>query len=619
MRFKNVDPGYSIRSRRCSVKIDFTASVARMGYKTNLASGISISSKRLPTMHLALLLHVHDGLLGAGAATTCAELVETAAVQYGYNRAAVLRASPRPSKDVVFMSSLALLLSAVVAVTPSSTSETAVTYTKQIAPILWKNCAGCHRPGEVGPFPLLSYEDAAKRADFLASITSDRRMPPWKAEPDFGRFHDERRLNESEIAMLASWAAAGAPQGDPKDLPEPPKFVEGWTLGQPDLVLEMPDAFTVPASGRDIYQCFVIPIPMTENKTVAAVEFRPGNRSVVHHAILYLDANGAARKRDESEDGPGYRSFGGPGVLPTGGLGGWAPGAMPRRLPEGTGKFLRRGSDLVLQIHYHPDGKIETDRSTVGIYFTKQPATTLVGGLAIHSRGLNIPPDEKHYQVTAESDALPVDVNVLGVAPHMHLLGRKIKVTASTPAGKTVPLVWIKDWDFNWQGQYAFEKPVRLPKGSVIHVEAEYDNSTDNPFNPNSPPKRVHWGEQTTDEMCLVSVQLTTDSMADLRAITRLKTARLGGALAGGVDTSDLDGLNSKGSGSNKEERLEAMVDSILENGFDIPAKAQDRLRIFDTDGDNRMSRKEFDAIPPAAQQRIRDAIREKVRTALGG
>jgi hypothetical protein len=255
----------------------------------------------------------------------------------------------------------------------------------------------------------------------------------------------------------------------------------------------------------------------------------------------------------------------------------------------------------------------------VGIYFTKKPATTLVGGLAILSRGLNIPADEKHYQVTAESEALPVDVNLLGVGPHMHLLGRKMKVVADTPDGRIVPLVWIKDWDFNWQGQYAFVEPVRLPKGSIIRVEAEYDNSNDNPSNPNTPPKQVHWGEQTTDEMCLLSVQLTTDSMTDLRAITRLGTARLGGALAGGVDSSDLDGLTGKSSSGNKGERLDAIVDSLLVNGFDIPAKARDRLKLFDTDGDGRISRKEFDAMPAAAQQRIRDVVREKVRASLGG
>ena len=505
------------------------------------------------------------------------------------------------------------------AAAPNCAAES-VTYTRHIASLLWKNCAGCHRPGEIGPFPLLTYQDAAKRADFLASITAERRMPPWKAESGFGRFHGERRLTDQEIELLAKWAAAGAPEGDPADLPEAPKFVDGWSLGQPDLVLEMAEPFIVPADGRDVYRCFVIPISLDENKTVAAVEFRPGNRRVVHHALLFLDANGVARKKDEAEPGPGYASFGGPGFLPTGGLGGWAPGTMPRRLPEGTGGFLRRGSDLVLQVHYHPSGKPETDRSSVGIYFTKQPATKLIGGLAIRSRTLNIPPGEKQHRVTAESEALPVDVNVLAVAPHMHLLGRQIKVTAETPAGETVPLVWIKDWDFNWQGGYGFVEPVRLPKGSIVHVEAEYDNSADNPHNPSSPPRRVRWGEQTTDEMCLVGVQVTTDSLADLKKVVALNSARLGGALVGGLNESDVDGIaGGKTDRDVEQDRADALIDLVVANGFEIPAPAREQLKAYDKDGDGRISKAEFDEIPSLIRTVIREAIRQKVNAAIGG
>jgi mono/diheme cytochrome c family protein len=511
------------------------------------------------------------------------------------------------------LSFLPLIVAAVAAANPTAAEP--VTYTRHIAPLLWKNCAGCHRPGEVGPFSLLTYQDAAKRADFLASITAERRMPPWKAAPDFGKFHGERRLADDEIALLAAWAAAGAPVGNAADLPTPPQFVEGWTLGQPDLVLEMAEPFTVPADGRDVYRCFVIPIPLDESKTVAAVEFRPGNRRVVHHALLFLDANGAARKKDEAEAGPGYNSFGGPGILPTGGLGGWAPGSMPRRLPEGTGGFLRRGSDLVMQLHYHPSGKAETDRSSVGIYFTKEPATKLIGGLAVRSRSLNIPAGEQRHQVTAESEPLPVPVNVLSVAPHMHLLGRQMKVTAKTPTGELVPLVWIPDWDFNWQGGYAFVEPVRLPAGSVVQLEAEYDNSADNPNNPSTPPKSVRWGEQTTDEMCLLGVQVTTDSLADLRQVVRLNSARLGGALVGGLDASDLDGLEGKrGRGDVERDRADALIDFVLSTGFDLPASAPERMKAYDTDNDGRISKAEFEAIPSFIQQVIREAIREKTR-----
>ena len=278
----------------------------------------------------------------------------------------------------------------------------------------------------------------------------------------------------------------------------------------------------------------MIPIPIDTNKTVAAFEFRPGNRKVVHHALLYLDSTGSARELDESEPGPGYTSFGGPGILPTGGLGGWAPGSMPRMLPDGMGKFLRKGSDLVLQIHYHPDGKPEKDQSVVGIYFTKKPAQKIV------ARDRRPDPKPRHpgrrtaaFTRPRESAPLPVDVQAIGIAPHMHYIGKEMKVVAQTPDGKTTPLIWIKDWDFNWQGQYQFNTPVKLAKGTVIKLDAYYDNSADNPSNPNKPPKRVRWGEQTTDEMCLLGVQVVTDNLADLQVDRRDARQPPGGGLDG--------------------------------------------------------------------------------------
>jgi len=415
-------------------------------------------------------------------------------------------------------------------------SQEPVTYTKDIASILWNNCAGCHRPGEVGPFPLLTYEDAAKRAEFIADITASGQMPPWKAESGFGKFLDERHLTDEELEKLIQWAEAGAPEGDSKDLPEPPKFHEGWQLGEPDLVLQLPEPFAVPADGRDIYRCFVIPIPADKDKMVSAVEFRPGNRSVVHHAILFLDANGVARKMDGRDGKPGFATFGGPGILPTGGLGSWAPGAMPRFLPEGVVKYVKKGSDLVLQLHYHPSGKPETDQSMVGIHFSKTPFKKIVTGIAVLQTDLKIPANNANFEVRAESEALPADVNVLGVSPHMHNLGKEFKVTAVRPGrDKEVPLIWIKDWDFNWQGGYQFEKPVFLPKGSVIKVFATYDNSAENPKNPNHPPKDVGWGEQTTDEMCLCGVQVTTERYGDMRLIAKMRGHELAAGLEGGV------------------------------------------------------------------------------------
>ncbi len=478
-------------------------------------------------------------------------------------------------------------------------------YNKDIAPILWKNCAGCHRPGEVGPFSLLTYNDAVKRASFLEDVTASRKMPPWKAEAGFGSFLDERRLSPEEIKRIGDWIEAGVPEGDPKDLPPAPKFPQGWQLGTPDLVLKVDEPFAVPASGRDIYRCFVIPIPIDANRTVAAVEFRPGNRKVVHHALLYLDDTGAGRAKDVAEPGLGYASFGGPGILPTGGLGGWAPGSVPRLLPDGIGKFLRKGSDLVLQIHYHPDGKPETDQSVVGVYFTKTPAQKIVGGIAVRSRDLNIPPGEGRHHVTAQSAPLPVDVQAIGVAPHMHTIGKEMKVVAESPDGKTTPLIWIKDWDFNWQGQYQYRLPVKLVKGSVIKVDAYYDNSASNPSNPSNPPRRVRWGEQTTDEMCLLGVQVVTDNLADLRKILAMRGNRLGAALVGG---------DGGAPGERAGMRLRAGRGARLEaDGFPIPERFQQHLVRFDNNSDGKLSAAEIEAMPQALRDRVRQAIQNRL------
>jgi hypothetical protein len=467
------------------------------------------------------------------------------------------------------------------------------TFSKDVAPILLKNCAGCHRPGEVGPFSLLSYKDAAKRADDLADVTASHQMPPWKPEPGFGDFLDERRLTNQEIKTIADWSRAGSPEGDPKDMPPTPTYPEGWQLGKPDLVLEVPAPFDIPASGKDVYRCFVLPIPIDSNKTVAAVEFRPGNRKVVHHALFFLDSNGAARKKDEADDGPGFASFGGPGFLPTGSLGGWAPGAMPRRLPEGMGKMLRKGSDLVLQVHYHPDGKPEADQSMVGIYFTKTPARQIVGGFAVRTRDINIPAGDSRYHRAAESEPLPADAKIIGLTPHMHYVGKEMKAVAETPDGKTIPLIWIKDWDFNWQGQYLYRSPVALAKGTVIKLDAYYDNSSENPRNPSTPPKQVGWGEQTTDEMCILFFQVTTDNPVDL---LRFAAMRPGGDTPTKAARPGMRAAQ-KGAG----------------DGFNIPEALKDRLSRFDKDNDGHLSAAEIESIPEPARERLKTAIRDRM------
>jgi hypothetical protein len=343
-------------------------------------------------------------------------------------------------------------------------------------------------------------------------------MPPWKPEPDFGHFLNERRLTARELALLAEWSDAGAPEGDPADLPPPQKFTEGWQLGEPDLVVKMEEPFDVPADGRDVFRNFVIPVELTEDKLVAVAEFRPGNRRVVHHALFYLDRSGTARKKDAADPGPGYGSFGGPGFLPSGSIGGWAPGGTPQPLRDGMGRQFQKGSDLVLQVHYHPTGKIERDQSAIGIHYVKQESQKAVIPITIVDRRLYLSAGAERHTISG-SYTLPIDTTLVVVIPHMHLLGREAKATATLPDGTVEPLVSIKDWDFNWQDQYHLAQPRKFPKGTRLDYEAVYDNSDKNPLNPNTPPKEVTWGEQTTDEMFLCFFLVTTDRPEDQLAL----------------------------------------------------------------------------------------------------
>jgi mono/diheme cytochrome c family protein len=391
-----------------------------------------------------------------------------------------------------------------------------------IAPILYHNCASCHRPGEVAPFSLLTYDDAAKRASLIATVTAKRYMPPWKPEPGAGHFADERRLTDSEIALLADWAKAGAPQGDPKHAPAAPRFAAGWLAGKPDAEVRMPEPFTVPADGRDVFQCFVVPLPFDGERYVKTVEFHPGNRKVVHHALFFLDTSGEARKLDSSTPEPGYPCFGGPRVPITGGLGGWAPGATPSPLPDGVAHTIPKAADLVVQIHYHPSGKPESDQSALGLTFAGAAPSKGLANLLVGPRRIDLPPGE----VTAVTDwaVVPEDSELIGITPHAHWLAKQMKVDAHLPDGKVEPLIRIDDWDFNWQGQYRYESPVKLPKGTRIEMRYTYDNTAQNPRNPSNPPRRVRFGEQTTDEMAFVFLQFALADPAGARDFRRAVT-----------------------------------------------------------------------------------------------
>ncbi|HEY4088958.1 MAG TPA: hypothetical protein VGM43_23680 [Bryobacteraceae bacterium] len=380
------------------------------------------------------------------------------------------------------------------------------TFNKDIAPILFQNCAECHRPGQVAPFPLLSYSDASRRASLIATVTAKRYMPPWKAEAGYGHFMGERRLSDAQIALIGEWARSGAPEGDPRQKPSPPQFSSGWQAGRPDTVFSLPRPFQIAADGRDVFQCFVIRLNFTADRYVKTVEFHPGNARVVHHALFFLDTTGEGRQLDAASPEPGYSCFGSPGIDVAGGLGGWAPGARPRRLPDGVAQTVTKGSDLIVQIHYHPSGKPESDQSSIGLTFGDPPQKGFANMLA-GTRQIDLEPGNAHQEVT-DWILVPEDVDLIGIAPHAHLLCREMNVDARLPDGSTEPLIRIKDWDFNWQGQYRYAEPVRLPKGTRIEMRYVYDNSAGNPHNPSNPPKRVTFGEQTTDEMALVFLQV---------------------------------------------------------------------------------------------------------------
>ncbi len=445
------------------------------------------------------------------------------------------------------MIKLALFASAVL-VAPVS-SGAAPTYNQDIAPILNSQCALCHRPGEVAPFSLLTYQDAAKRAAMIAAVTKAHIMPPWKAEAGYGTFQHERRLTPEQIALIDAWAKAGAPEGNPKDKPAAPGFTEGWAGGEPSLVLKTGSGFNVPAQGNDRFRCFVLPLNLDKDTYIQTVEFRPGNRSVVHHGVIYVDETGAARRRAANSPDGSYPCFGGPGVAATGLIAGWAPGSITTPGDPQDSTPVKKGTDLVLQIHYHPSGKPETDISSVGVTFSNPPPTHGKTSVIMVNTSIDIAPGDSAY-VSKSSLTLPRDVEISAIFPHAHWLCKDMKVDAFLPSGEITHLIWIKDWDFNWQGAYHYDKPVALPKGTRIDMTYTFDNSDKNIRNPSSPPARVQFGEQTTDEMAVAFFTAILPTPEDVAPFQRdMRLAMLDSLLASGDMSalSRLPGMNGRG------------------------------------------------------------------------
>jgi hypothetical protein len=423
--------------------------------------------------------------------------------------------------------------------------QATVTFSEDVAPIIFTRCASCHRPGEATPFSLLGYEDVRQRGRFIASVTGTRYMPPWHADTEMGVFRDDRRLTDSEIRTIGEWVAGGMPEGDPALAPDPPEFTPGWQLGEPDLIVRMAERFQIPEDGPDLFRNFAIPLNLGEERWVRAVEFRPsGNAS--HHALFFLDSTGQALRMDAEDPAPGFEGmdFLDTGDSPAAGrgrggllqrlrgraaniadgaisaIGGWAVGGTPAPLPEGTSRRLRANSDLVLQMHFHPTGKPEIEQAVIGIYFADGPPERTLLGLQLPPlfgafAGIDIPPGTERF-VISDSFVLPIDVEVVGGGAHAHYLSTDMRMTATLPDGTVRELLGIPNWDFNWQERYYFERPVVLRAGTRLEVEIAYDNTRDNPSNPFDPPRRVTFGRESTDEMGSMTLELLPARESDL-------------------------------------------------------------------------------------------------------
>jgi len=376
-----------------------------------------------------------------------------------------------------------------------------LTFNKDIAPIIFKQCSGCHRPGQSAPFSLLTYADAKKRSQEIAEVTAKRIMPPWLPEPGYGEFAEARILSAEELGQVGQWISEGAIEGE-GPAPPLPKWSEGWQLGEPDLAVKMAEPYTLAAEGQDVYRNFVIGVPVSETRYVRAIEFQPGNPKIVHHAFMRFDRTSQSRQKDEQDPLPGFDGLHSPrtALAPDGHFLSWQPGKVPSRGVEKLAWRLDKGTDLVLQVHMQPSGKPETLQSAVGFHFAEKPAASSLFKIGLSSYAIDIPPGQKDY-VIEDSYVLPIDVEVLAALPHAHYLGKELRGYATLPDGTKKWLLLIKQWNFDWQGDYRYANPVALPKGATITMQFIYDNSADNPRNPNQPPKRVQYGLQSTDEM----------------------------------------------------------------------------------------------------------------------
>jgi tetratricopeptide (TPR) repeat protein/mono/diheme cytochrome c family protein len=406
----------------------------------------------------------------------------------------------------------------------SASADPQVTFNRDIAPILFHYCAACHRPGESGPFPLLTYKDAKTHARQIAAVTQSRFMPPWLPAPGDFEFADQLSLSDAQLALIRNWVEQGGAEGSPADLPPSPRFVEGWQMGTPDLIVKADKPYLLSSTGNDQYWNFIFRAPVNQTRWLQGMEVRPGDKRVVHHANVLVDRLESARAQ-ESAPGAG---FGGMEIKieseafdPDSHFLFWKPGTVPYTEPPGMALRLDRGTDLVLNIHLQPSGKEEWIQPTLGLYFTNQPATRFPMLVQLENdRKLDIPPGDKNFLVTDEF-TLPEAVSLLAIYPHAHYLGKDLQAFATFPDGTRKTLIHIPSWDLNWQAVFRYETPVELPAGTVISMHYVYDNSDENVRNPNIPPKRVVGGNRSSDEMAHLWLQVLPHTAPDQKVDPR--------------------------------------------------------------------------------------------------
>jgi hypothetical protein len=401
-----------------------------------------------------------------------------------------------------------------------------VSFARDIAPIGFAHCAPCHRPGQPGPFSLLSYADYRAHGHDIADVVEDRFMPPWKPHDRSGMYLGQRTLRDDEIALIRRWVDDGMAEGDARDLPALPLWSKDWQLGEPDAVVRLSEPYRFGGSGDDEYRNFVIASPVAARRYVIGWEFRPGNRAI-HHAILKIDRMGNARRADAADPGPGFSEMEFDGAqAPDGFYLVWAPGKTPRRQSDGSAWRIDGATDLVLQLHLQRSGKSEVIDPSIALYFSSEPPTQRRFSLRIGDPPIDIPAGAADYRI-ADSYTLPADVRLLGLFPHAHYLAKRMRVFSRLPDGRELELLRIDDWDFNWQDEYTFATPPLLPRGSTLQMEFAYDNSLGNEQNPNHPPQRVRSGSRSVDEMGNVTFQAMPVHPEQLDALLESKYRRL--------------------------------------------------------------------------------------------